>query len=580
MKRRSRLTSRFCLLSGACIAVAVLLGPQAAPAQPENGAPGAYLAARQALAQNDFQAAAPFLERLVVVDPENPALLENLVTVLVSMGRLAEAVEPARQLEALGQPSQPMRMVLLVDHLASGDHDTALDLLDSQRGIGPLVDALLRAWLHVERGVMSEALAVLDRLAADAGMGVFGAYHQALALAFAGDLEGADAVFSGQVHGPVPTTRRGAIAHAQVLGQLDRQDEALELLDNVFGVNGQIPEIDSLRADLRAGRPVPFDVVRSGRDGMAEAFFDIAGTLRGDSNDAYTLLYARLATHLRPDHAPALVLAAQLLSQLDRHDLAVAAYEEVPRSDPAFHLAEVGRADALHAAGRVDEARAVLEALAADFPDLAGGFVSLGDLLRRESEFEAARVAYDRAIEILGPPEPQHWFVYFARAITHERNDRWPDAESDFRQALELNPDQPHVLNYLGYSLVERRERLEEALDMIERAVAGAPDSGHITDSLGWALYRLGRHDEAVAPMERAVELLPEDPIVNDHLGDVYWAVGRRMEARFQWRRALSFGPADDLDMDRIRRKLEVGLDQVLIEEGAEPHHAEGAHVH
>jgi Flp pilus assembly protein TadD len=123
------------------------------------------------------------------------------------------------------------------------------------------------------------------------------------------------------------------------------------------------------------------------------------------------------------------------------------------------------------------------------------------------------------------------------------------------------------VLNYLGYSMVEQGSDLDEALAMIEQAVAGQPDDGYITDSLGWVLYRLGRYEEAVPHMLRAVELTPDDPIINDHLGDVLWKVGRNREAQFQWRRALSFGPAADLDMDRVRRKIEVGLDEVLQDE-------------
>jgi tetratricopeptide (TPR) repeat protein len=144
----------------------------------------------------------------------------------------------------------------------------------------------------------------------------------------------------------------------------------------------------------------------------------------------------------------------------------------------------------------------------------------------------------------------------------------WDKAEADFRSALERNPDQPQVLNYLGYSMVEKGINLDEALSMIERAVEARPDSGYIIDSLGWVLYRLGRYDEAVEPMEKAVEIEAVDPIVNDHLGDVYWAVGRTREAEFQWHRALSFEPKEE-DAARIRRKLEVGLDVVLEEEGA-----------
>ena len=146
--------------------------------------------------------------------------------------------------------------------------------------------------------------------------------------------------------------------------------------------------------------------------------------------------------------------------------------------------------------------------------------------------------------------------------------DEWDDAEEDFRKSLGLSPNQPSTLNYLGYSLVEKGIKLEEAQELIERAVKGRPNDGFITDSLGWLLYRIGKFDEAVAPMEKAVELTPNDPIINDHLGDVYWKANRIREARFQWRRALSFGP-EEKDAERIRRKLDVGLDEVLTSEKA-----------
>jgi len=188
-------------------------------------------------------------------------------------------------------------------------------------------------------------------------------------------------------------------------------------------------------------------------------------------------------------------------------------------------------------------------------------------MLREDEQFARAAEAYSAAIELIDTEVPGHWRLYYARGITLERTDRWDEAGADFRHALELNPDQPNVLNYLGYSLVEMRRNLAEAEQMIRTAVEQRPQDGYITDSLGWVLYRLGRYEEAVAPMERTVELLPVDPIVNDHLGDVYWMVGRKLEAEFQWKRALSFEPEPE-EEKRIRRKLEVGLDQVLEDEG------------
>ncbi len=261
------------------------------------------------------------------------------------------------------------------------------------------------------------------------------------------------------------------------------------------------------------------------------------------------------------------MLIAGILQQRQQYDLAIEAYEAVPGDVPESLEAEMGRAEAMWAAGRKDEAIAALRLTVAAHPRWVEAHTSLGDLLRRDEQFAEAAKAYDGALALIDTPEQRHWPLFYQRGIALERSKQWDEAEADFRKALELEPDQPLVLNYLGYSLVEKREKLDEALAMIEQAVEARPNDGYITDSLGWVLYRLGRYAEAVVPMERAVELLPVDPIVNDHLGDVYWMVGRKLEAEFQWKRALSFDPEPE-EEKRIRRKLEVGLDQVLEDEG------------
>ena len=360
------------------------------------------------------------------------------------------------------------------------------------------------------------------------------------------------------------------IAHAQVLSQLGRNEAALELMEKAF-TRDLDPELAAIRDRLEAGETLPFTVIRSADDGLAEVFLSVAGALKGETTDSYTLLYSRASEHLRPDdNTEALLLSAELLDQMEQYELATRTYDRVKQDDPAFHAAEMGRAEALRRSGKVEAATEVLRQLAKSRPEILGVHIALGDILRGQEAWAASEAAYDKAIALFESDLETHWVVYYARGITRERLKTWDAAESDFRKALELRPNQPQVLNYLGYSYVEMGENLDEALDMIERAVAERPDSGHITDSLGWVLYRLGRYEEAVGHMERATELLPVDPIVNDHLGDVYWAVGRQLEARFQWKRALSFDPEEE-DAARIRRKLELGLDAVLAEEGAEP---------
>ncbi len=195
---------------------------------------------------------------------------------------------------------------------------------------------------------------------------------------------------------------------------------------------------------------------------------------------------------------------------------------------------------------RSEEAVAELHAMAASRPDRIDALLALGSLLRSKERWVEAVTAYNDAISRVDEPQQRHWRAFYARGIALERSKQWDRSEGDFLRALELEPDQPFVLNYLGYSWVDQGVNLQRALKMIERAVELRPNDGYIIDSLGWARYRLGEFEDGVAHLERAVELLPDDPTINDHLGDALWQVGRHVEARFQWRRALALKPEEE----------------------------------
>lgn len=535
---------------------------------------GAYLAGRQATSQNDFSNASTYFVKALARDRTNPELMEGAVSSLLALGEIQKAVPIAKAIEQLELRSQTASMVLIADLVMNKNFDGVIARADDNGGIGPLVDTLVSAWAKLGQGKAAAAFEEFDVVAEQPGMSGFATYHKAVAFAVVGDFEGANNLFSSSNADGASATRRGAMARAEVLSQLDRNADAVQSLRLAFG-DATDPELDALLEALEAGTMVPFTHATSASDGIAEVFYSLAGALRGEADADYTLLYARLAYSLRTDHIDALLLSAELLEELGQFDLAIDAYKKVPRTDTASHAAELGRAAALRSSGKPDAAIEVLAQIARRFPGMAIVHSTLGDALRNQDEFVDAVASYDRALELVPEGSRGRWFIHYARAIAHERLDNWEQAEADFRAALDLNPDHPQVLNYLGYSMVEKQINLAEALDMIERAVAARPDSGFIVDSLGWVLYRLGRYDEAVAHMERAVELMAVDPVVNDHLGDVYWAVGRKREAEFQWSRALSFvDPTEvdgEADPDRMRRKLEIGLDAVLLEEGAEP---------
>ncbi len=555
------------------ILAALVLGLMPTPPAKADGIAGAYLAGRAASFQSDYEQAAQYYAQALIADPSNPRLLENATSAFVNLGRVPQAHAIAQKMQMSGLESQIAHLVITAEQFKQGDYDQMLDDIAAGRRIGPLVDGLATAWAELGRGRMTEALARFDALSEETGLQGFALYHKALALASVGDFEGADALFAGDEQGPLRQTRRGAMAHIEVLSQLERNEDALQLLDLLFSTDTD-PGVEDIRTRLEAGEVLPFTHVTNASDGAAEMFFSVAGVLSTDAAPGYTLLYSRLAEYLREDHVDAILLSAAMLEDLERYELATQSYNRVPRDHPAFHAAELGRADTLRRAGKDDAAIEVLQQLAKSHGDLPAVHTAMGDMMRGLQRFEEAIPAYDRALELTGEDDAQ-WFVHYARGISYERSGDWDNAEADFRRALELRPNQPLVLNYLGYSLVEKKIKLDEALEMIETAAAERPNSGFIIDSLGWVLYRLGRYDEAVGHMERAAELMPVDPVVNDHLGDVYWAVGRETEAQFQWKRALSFIDPDDTDgeadPERIRRKLEVGLDVVLDEEGAPP---------
>lgn len=528
---------------------------------------GPYLAGRQAALSGDHAQAAEYYEQALRMDRSNPDLISNAVLAYASLGNWDAALAVAGRVPGDAEGRELLNIIEQVGRIRAGDHSGSLAAIDAGRGAGPFVDELSAAWMMLGEGRMSDASAMLQDMASSEGpIPEIARRHLALMRAAVGDFERAQEILSGAAYGPVPFHPRSLQAQAQILVQLDRSDDALALLEETLALVSD-PSIEALRDAIAADTARAYDFVVSPEDGAAEVFYTVAQALGADQGGALSLLYARAAHTLRPGHTDAVLLAAELLESTGQLQLAADTYAQVPDGDPLFVAAETGRANALFDLGAEEAAVAALEALTVRHGDMATTHATLGDALRRMERFDGAITAYTNALDRVDTTQTRYWYLYYTRAIALEREGRWDEAEADFRYALELNPGQPNVLNYLGYSLVEQRRNFDEALAMIEQAVETRPESGYIVDSLAWVLYRLGRFGEAVAPMERAVELVPTDPVINDHLGDVYWVVGRTREARFQWQRALSFDPLEE-DAARIRLKLEIGLDEVLEQEG------------
>ncbi|WP_281984320.1 tetratricopeptide repeat protein [Thalassorhabdomicrobium marinisediminis] len=540
-----------------------------AAAEPD---PGAYLAARHAMVNGDYGTAAAHYRHTLLADPTNTELMEKALTAYLGTGEIEAAAELARAFHGAGEDSQLANIALMAQAAGAADWAAIFDMLEAGHQVGPLMDGLAQAWAHVGMGKPDRAMMSFDEVIDTPGLRPFGQHHKALALMLLGDFAAADAIYSLPAAEGVPPSRATLVSHARVLAELGAFERAQSLLTRAFG-EASDPEITAVQAALAAQEiPALPRTVTSPAQGIAYGFVGLADVLQGEADESYLLLYAQAARHIAPQDADAQIATAQLLTALEQYDAAARTFAEVATSDPAFHSAELGRAEALRLAGRVDQAIEVLTQLTRSHPQVPLSHVSLGDAFRQQGRFEDAAEAYSRAIAGYGEEASILWWLHYTRGIAYERIGDWPRAEADFRAALARKPDSPSVLNYLGYSLVDRglSEHYDEALAMIEAAAAARPDNGAIVDSLAWVYFTLGRYQEAVEPMERAAELEPNDPILSDHLGDVYWMVGRKVEARFQWRRALSFDP-EEAEAERIRRKLEVGLDAVYAAEGVTP---------
>ena len=521
---------------------------------------GDYLAGRHAQQHRDFTSASKWFEKAIAIDPDAPELISRTFLMEVSTGRFDRALALAPKELKLDPGDAMAELVLVVDRLKAGDaagavkHAAALPTDGVHRFLGPFA----LAWTRVAAGDLAGADTALQGLDKFNGFQPLKVFQLALLYDFANQPEKARQFYDKALAANEQLNWRLTEAVGNFDERHGRADQAKALYQKFIQQNAGSELAASVLAARPSGRPQP--LVRSAADGLAEALFDLASVLNQAETIDLALLYNRFALSLRPQFGLAQLLLADVLSTQNKPEESLAVLAEIPPTSPYRWSARLRSAINLDTLERTDEAIAQLRTMATEQTDSIGAEVQLGDLLRNKKRFAEAVAAYDEAIHRAeGAHLPERWSLFYDRGVALERSGQWQRAEADLLHALELKPDQPMVLNYLGYSWIDRGENLDRGLKMIEKAVELRPDDGYIVDSLGWAHYRMGDYDGAVQYLEKAIELVPQDPTINDHLGDAYWQNGRLTEARYQWRRALQLGPQEN-EIKPIEEKLESGL--------------------
>ena len=521
---------------------------------------GSYLAARHASVERDAASAAAFYRSALRTDPKNNELLDRAFISSLADGDIDEAVKLADRILTMDKANRVARLVVGVRDLKQKKYPAAqLNINQSIRGpITDLVATLLSGWASYGAGDAKAAVANIDKLTGPEWYPIFKDLHTGMILEISGKDKDAGTRFE-RAYKLDDSMLRVSDAYARWLSRNKDGAAAAGIYEAFDKKLPRHPLVQEGLRDTKAGKKLP-PLVDSAQAGAAEALYGIGATLTRRGGEDLALVYLQLALYLQPSHPLALLSLADLYESVKKPQMAIKVYERMPASSPLKRNAQIQLATNLDAADRSDEAIKILKGVTAEAPKDIEAIMALGNIERGRKKFSDCATTYTLAIDAQpGVSDKNTWVTYYYRGICEERSKQWSKAETDMRKALELQPEQPHVLNYLGYSWIDQGINLDEGMKMIRRAVDQRPDDGYIVDSLGWAFYRIGNFEDAVKNLERAIDLKPEDPTINDHLGDAYWRVGRTLEAKFQWAHARDLKPEAE-ELPKIEAKIANGL--------------------
>ena len=528
-----------CITLSACAA-----GPSGATGYPGTGSTyGAFLAARYAAAQSDPAAATKFYTRALQGDGNNQELIaEGFLAGMLSGS--PEAAELAPKL-----PGNTLATLLLGNQAAlAGNFDQAKQIFHTlpQDNLAGLIKPLLLAWAQLGEGNEQAALTSLSSYFTDPTFGPVYVLNGALIADAAGDTKSATQLYAN-VDTSQPNLRLAQIL-ASWYARRGQTAQANATLDTLIATH---PDLQIGLPQLQAQLAKP--VITTAADGMAEAYLTLAGSLNQPQEAFLRTVLLRFALQLRPDLAAArLVLANTQIGADDPNftptpvemNNALATLQPIQKSDPLYGPASVQEATLLASLKQPEQAVALLQDLITANPGNAGLLGAAGDVLRNSNQCPAAIPYYSQAIAAAGQPSPPAaWSLFFDRGICEDQTNGWTAAEPDMMRALKLSPNQPYVLNYVGYSWALHGEKLPEAKAMLRHALSLDPNDGAVIDSLGFVELKQGNTKDALALLTKAVQLSADDPEVNSHLGDAFWQNGQPLQADYQWQRALSLKP-------------------------------------
>lgn len=525
---------------------------------------GAYIAGRVAHLRSDFNNAADYYIQALKKDPNNIELLNSVYLILTSQGRISEAATYAKEAIKLGERNNFAYIIIAADQIKNQKYKDAEKTVKKTKGVvyNDFISPLVLAWVYTGEGKKDKAIETLDIIKKEKSLRALYHFQAGMIYDYFGD-------------------NKNAAKNYEVIvkeEKLEMSFRALQIICNFYIRNNQKTKAvnlvrkyadDRTLADMmkRLQNSVAFATPKNAKklltnpaEGVAEAFFSIAATLRqGEAGVDLAHMFISLAIYENQDYDLARLLLADILESREMFAEANAQYDAIDKNKESYYTAQLRKANNLVQMNDYDGAELLMKSLTLESnnPQL---YLDLGDVLRLNGNQNEAIEYYTKAIDATQNTNPNKWVLYYARGISYEQNNQWNLAEKDFQKALTLSQKHYAVLNYLGYSWITRGVNTELAFSMLVDAYNQAPQDGNVADSLGWAFYRLGKYDYAVFYLEKATETEAANPIICDHLGDAYWMAGRKNEARFQWQHALALKDEENkLNPDEVRAKIQTG---------------------
>ena len=514
---------------------------------------GSFLSSKFARSITDIDKAAYYAQYSYSQNTAASGLGIIALEALLANGQIKEAIPIGIKISNEVPEITLAQYLKVLDSLDSNNFNKTLELLlkVSPNGIDTYILPILQTWAAAGSNQQIGGLKIIKDQAERGVLEPIYDYHSALINEFIGNSEAAKINYSNII-------KKSNNANAQVYlsaAEFFKRNNNKGLLDKTIAKLERLKPYSNELFLLKNSNVSPSKKINNVKDGIAEIFLNSAEILFNEGLDRQALIYGQIALYLSPNLDSASYLLGKIFRSINNNERAVKYLKNVKDNSSIFYDAKITYAEIIYDIEGTEKSFAILNKLHKLHPENINLSRSIAELFYKSENFDKSIQYYDLIFSKIEKIEFKHWPLFYSSGIALERGKKWERAEKQFLMALKFVPDNPQVLNYLGYSWIDQGININAAMEMIVKAAEQRPSDGYIIDSLGWAFYQIGQYEEAVIKLEKAVELT-SDSIIIDHLGDALFYSGRKIEAVFQWKRALEFEPSEEMT-NKIKEKIE-----------------------